>query len=149
AEDPAGAEEPAEESAAGAGEGGDQGPAVAACELLTKEEAEAITGVPLTDGVEGPPQSPGCTYTAPPTGRTAQVQLFVGDGAKKVYDIDVQLGHEFTELPGVGDEAYLEDNGVFVRKGRTWVALGLVLLEDPAVSRPALEHAAGVLAGRL
>ncbi len=124
-------------------------PTVDACELLTLADAQALAGTPLDPGVAGTPQNPQCTYTGPPTGPIAQVEVYVGDGAKKSYDIDVELAHEFTPVPGIADEAHLEENAVFFRKGTTWVGLRLVLLNDPAVNRDPLIALARTLATRL
>jgi len=128
-------------------------PTVDACELLTLADAQTLAGTPLDPGVAGtpqnPPQNPQCTYTGPPTGPTAQVEIYVGDGAKKFYDIDVELAHEFTPVPGIADEAHVEENAIFFRKGTTWVGLHLVLLNDPAVNRAPLESLARTIAARL
>ncbi len=123
-----------------------------ACTLLTKQEAEAVTGIGLQDGVPGGPNGTvtSCEYTSPPTGETAQVTVTVGDGAKKIYDIDHDaLKHDFTAIAGVGDEAWEENDGVFVRKGQTWVALTLVRLNDPSANRGPLETAIKLIASRL
>jgi hypothetical protein len=37
-------------------------------------------------------------------------------GAKKILDVDRELGHDIKALNGIGDEAYLEDGSVFVGK---------------------------------
>jgi hypothetical protein len=80
----------------------------------------------------------------------AQVEVFVGDGAKKYLDIDRDtLGHMFDAVPGIGDEAFIEENVIFLRKGTTWVALRLTLLNDAAENRPRLEALAAKVAGRL
>ncbi|GAA3775276.1 hypothetical protein GCM10022225_73960 [Plantactinospora mayteni] len=117
-----------------------------ACALVTKADAEKLTGTPLEDAV---PVRETCSYTGPVTGPTAQVEIYVGDGAKKMLDIDRELGHEFWPLPGVGDEAYAEDGAVFVQKGGQWVAVRLVLLNDPKESRKPLEAVAGTVASRM
>ena len=122
---------------------------VSACALLPKTEAEALAGTPLTDGVESNPASPQCLYAGPTTGPVAQVEVFVGDGAKKFLDIDRELAHEFTVVPGVGDEAHAEENAIFARVGDTWFAVRLVRLNDPAENAPALVTAARSVAGRL
>ncbi len=122
------------------------------CTLLTQQEAEAVTGVPLQAGVPGGAGGTvtSCTYTSSPTGETAQVTVTVGDGAKKIYDIDHDaLKHTFTAIPGIGDEAWEEDDAVFVRKGQTWVALNLVRLNDAAANRAPLETAIKLVASRL
>ncbi|WP_053757430.1 DUF3558 family protein [Streptomyces sp. AS58] len=125
------------------------GTAVKACELLPKEDAEAVVKTPLEAGVEHPGTSPGCTYNGPVTGPSAQVEMYLGDGAKKFYDIDRELGHKFTPVTGVGDEAYAEDNAVFFRKSTTWVAIRLVRLNDPAENSEPLQQLARKVAERL
>lgn len=94
------------------------------CQLVTKPEAVALAMTDLDDGTKaGTPDNMSCTYTGPPTGPTAQVEFFVGDGGKKFLDVDRNLGHSFTTLTGVGDEAYLEDFALFFRVGNRWNAL--------------------------
>jgi hypothetical protein len=87
-------------------------------------------------------------YTGPSSGPTAQVEAYIGDGAKKFYDIDRDLGHEFKALEGIGDEAQLEDGAVFVRKGTVWVAIRLVRLNDPKENEKPLEDIARKVADR-
>ena len=120
-------------------------PEIDPCALLTKEEAEQLADLSLQDPVATPTS---CTYTSPPVGPTAQVELYVGDGAKKVLDIDQELGHEFRELEGLGDEALMEDGMVFIRKGSVWVGLRLFRLDDPEAQAKRLEEAARIVAGR-
>jgi hypothetical protein len=122
---------------------------VPACGLLPKPEAEALAGTPLEDGVESGTDTTQCLYAGPTTGPVAQVEVFVGDGAKKYLDIDRQLAHEFTEVPAIGDEAHAEDNAIFARVGPTWFAVRLVRLNDPAANGPALVTAAKAVADRL
>jgi len=116
------------------------------CALVTKADAEKLAGTPLD-----PPVAirETCSYTGPVTGPTAQVEIYVGDGAKKMYDIDVELGHAFDELDGIGDEAHREDGSVFFAKDGVWVAIRLVLLNDPAENREPLATAARTAAGRM
>ena|SRR5487761_1116246 len=119
------------------------------CKLVSLSDAQTLAGTPLAAGQEGNPANPSCTYTGPPSGPEAQVQVFVGDGAKKTLDIDRTLGHSFTALAGVADEAYQENNAVFLRNGTTWVAIELVLLDDPAQNRLPLQHLAAKVAAAL
>lgn len=124
--------------------------AIEVCKLLPREDAEAIAGTPLDPGVEGPAHSPQCNYTGPVTGPVAQVEIYVGDGAKKILDIDRDdLKHPFAAVPGIADEAHEEENAIFLRKGTTWVAIRLVRLNDPAENRAPLRAAATKVAGRL
>ncbi len=117
-----------------------------ACSLVTKPEAEQLAQTPLDD----PNQvKETCTYTGPVTGPLAQVEVFIGDGAKKFLDIDRDtLGHAFTSPPGIGDEAAEEDDAIFIRNGTTWVSLRLTLLNDPAENKDRLEALAKTVAGR-
>jgi hypothetical protein len=91
-----------------------------------------------------------CQYTADPNGPTGQVEVFLGDGAKKSFDIDKDvLDHDFTSVPGIADEAQQEDGNIFLRKGTTWVQIRLVLLNDPAENVEPLQTAAKIVASRL
>jgi hypothetical protein len=92
-----------------------------------------------------------CQYDADPNGPTAQVQVFVGAGAKTFLDLDKDtLKHDFSTLTGIGDEAYLEPGTVFVRKGTLWVAVEAVVLDTPADQvQAALTSLAGVIAGEI
>ena len=94
-----------------------------ACKLVTKAQAEAAIGTKLTDPLQvSNSDVDSCTYPGDPTGPTAQVEVFVGAGAKKYYDDDnTVLHHTFTAVPGLGDESHEEDYAVFFRKGSTWV----------------------------
>jgi hypothetical protein len=70
-------------------------------------------------------------------------------GAKKYLDIERDLGHELRPLGGVGDEAYAENEAVFVNKSGTWVSVRLVRLNDPAENRKPLEDIGRTVAGRI
>ena len=104
------------------------------CTLIAKADAEKIVAVALSDGTKsGSGDDVMCQYGSDPNGPTAQVEVFVGAGAKKQLDIDRDtLQHPFTTLSGIGDEAYLEAGDVFVRKGTTWVSVDIVALDPPA-----------------
>ena len=103
------------------------------CTLLTQDEADTLAGVklgaPMPQGV--PPTN--CVWPTPTTGSVAQVEVGVGDGAKKFLDIDKDtLGHTFTQVSGLGDEAWQESDTIFVRTGAVWFSLHLVKLDsDP------------------
>lgn len=116
------------------------------CALVTHEEAQQLAGTPLNEAKRSPEV---CTYTAPPSGPTAQVEVFVGTGAKGQLDIDRQLGHQFTTLTGIGDEAYAENDFIFFNKSGLWVSIRLVRNTDPAEHRQPLEDLARKAAGRL
>ena len=101
------------------------------CTLLTQDEADTLAGVklgaPLPEG--DPPTN--CVWPTPLTGSVAQVEVGVGDGAKKFLDIDKDtLGHDFTQVSGIGDEAWQESDTIFVRTGTLWFSLHLVKLDS-------------------
>ncbi|GGM66078.1 hypothetical protein GCM10011608_59230 [Micromonospora sonchi] len=121
-------------------------PPVDACALVSQQEAEKLAGTRLADAVPG---GESCSYTGPVSGPLAQVEIYVGDGAKKILDIDRDLDHEFETLSGLGDEAYLEDGAVFVHASGVWVAIRLVRLDDPAAYREPLMKLARTVAGRI
>jgi hypothetical protein len=125
------------------------GPAVDPCRLVTKEEAEQLAGTRLNAGVLIQGESPSCTYSGRVTGPLAQVEVYVGDGAKKILDIDRELHHTFATVQGIGDEAHEEDGAIFLRKAGRWVAIRVVLLEDPKLSREPLRRLARTVASRL
>jgi hypothetical protein len=122
-------------SAAGAsptrGANGVSAPIPAPCTLLTQVEANTIADFELQPGVEA---NGLCQWTSDPYGgTTAQVEVITGDGAHKALEIDRDtLGHTFTQPTGIADEAWQEDNQIFVRKGKNWFTIRLVRLEDPA-----------------
>jgi hypothetical protein len=113
---------------------------------VSKADAEILAGTPMQDAVR---VRETCTYTGPPTGPTAQVEIFLGDGAKKFLDADRQLKHDFVPLSGIGDEAWVEPGVVFFNKAGLWVSIRLVRLEDQAVYGPRLEALARAVAGRM
>jgi Protein of unknown function (DUF3558) len=125
------------------------GPDVDPCRLVTRSDAEQLAGTQLNPAVEIKGESPSCTYSGPVTGPLAQVEVYVGDGAKKILDIDRQLHHTLTAVPGTGDEAFEEDGAIFLRKSDLWVAIRLVRLQDPKLSREPLELLARTVASRL
>jgi hypothetical protein len=122
------------------------------CALFTKEDAEALTGIPMQEGVEFLNASnPGCTYTSPPEGTTAQAEIGFADGAKKFYEVDVAIGHAFEDVPGIGDEAYIEPEGgtIFFVKDGIWCSVHIVRLNDPLENVEPLKTAAATIASRM
>ncbi len=121
------------------------------CTLVTKAEAEKLAETPLQPAVKsGSGDDQMCQYTGAPTGPTAQVEIFSGLGVKKNLDIDRTLKHTFTTLSGIGDEAYLEDNNVFVRKGTVWVGINTVLLDvSPDKVQAGLQELARTMVARV
>ena len=98
------------------------------CTLVTRDEANAITGVT----VQKPQRALQlCTFPTPTTGTLGQLEVYVGDGAKKFFDIDkIDLGHEFRKVPGVGDEAWAEDGAIFFHAQGAWFGLRLTTLDS-------------------
>ncbi len=122
------------------------------CQLVSQSDAQAVVGITLQAAVKsGQPPDQMCQYTSSPTGPTAQVEVFAGDGAKKGLDIDRdELKHDFTTLSGIGDEAYLESDNVFLRKGSTWVQVNVVALDAaPEQVQASLQTLAKKIAGEL
>src|SRR5689334_5084436 len=74
-----------------------------ACKLVTQAQAEAAIGTKLLAGMQvANSDVNSCTYPGDPNGPTAQVEVFVGPGAKKYYDDDnTVLHHTFTAVPGL------------------------------------------------
>ena len=127
-------------------------PVIDPCSLLTQPEAETLAGVKLNPATEAGAAGTKtlCQYTSDPNGPTAQVEIIVGDGAKKELDIDRgTLSHKFTSVPEIGDEADQEDDSIFIRKGTNWVDLNLVLLNDPSQNVQPMQVAAKEIAARL
>jgi len=116
------------------------------CSLVTKSEADGIAGV----RTRAPVRALGlCTFATPTSGAVGQLEVLVGDGVKKYYDIDkTNLGHEFRDIAGLADEAHLEDGVIFVRAGAVWFALRVTRL-DSVDTGPALTKLARVVLGRL
>jgi hypothetical protein len=99
------------------------------CELVTKEEAEAI----LRLGVDEPTErdlvdTRTCTYYAPPTGPVGKVDVFVGQGAENVLNFNRDLlHHDFTEVTDIdADEAYEKPFEYYIRKGDLWLVILVV-----------------------
>jgi hypothetical protein len=120
------------------------------CSLLTQDEANGLAGEALqTQMPEGDPTT-NCVWPAPLSGHVAQVEVGVGDGAKKFLDIDKDtLGHDFAQVPGLGDEAWVEDDTIFVRVGDLWFDVHLVGYAGTSEYRPRLEALARTILGRL
>jgi hypothetical protein len=85
------------------------------------------------------------------TGPTAQVNVYIGDGAKKTLDIDRGLNHVFTPVSGIGDECVEETGGIFFRKGDVWAQISIVVLSDKTWDdlRPGMEQLAKKVVGQL
>lgn len=91
-----------------------------------------------------------CSYTADPNGPVGQVELYVGPGALKQLEIDRDvLEHVFTQPPGIGDEAWLQDGMIFARTGETWFSIRVVSLGDAEPFVEPLRTAARTVVERL
>jgi len=122
-----------------------------ACTLLSQAEAETLIGSALTEPASvSNSDVASCTFAGDPNGPTAQVELYVGSGAKQQLDIDKdQLQHEFTQPAGIGDEAWQEDGMIWARSGTTWVSIRIVTLNDAAAYVTPLQSAIATVLGRL
>jgi len=122
-----------------------------ACTLLTAADAESLIGTTLTDPMRAATSDvSSCTYPGDPNGPTAQVEVYVGPGAKKQLDTDKDtLQHAFTAVSGVGDEAWQEEGMIFARTGTTWASVRVVTLDDPAGFVTPLQTAMTTVLGRL
>jgi hypothetical protein len=120
------------------------------CALITRDEANTLAGVKVLDPQPAGNPPSRCVWPTPTTGAVGQVEIDVGDGAKKAYDIDATvLKHDFTTVTGVGDEAYREDKAIFFRVGDTWVEINVVRLDSPSKLSDMLDELARTVAGRL
>ncbi len=120
--------------------------AVNPCVLVSQQEAEQLAGTSLNSPASAAEK---CTYIAPPSGPTAQVEIFVGKTARDYLTAERGIGHELRPLSGIGDEAYIEDYAVFVNKAGSWVSIDLARNNDPAENRGPLEGLARTVAGRI
>jgi hypothetical protein len=104
-----------------------------ACAVLTADDAATLIARDLTEPVGiATSDVSSCTYTADPNGPVGQVEIYIGPGAQKQFDLDKDvLEHVFTQPAGVGDEAWQEDYMIFARTGETWVSIRIVILDDP------------------
>lgn len=114
--------------------------------LVSAQEAQRLAGTSLDKPVAVDER---CTYTAPPSGPSAQVEVFVGETAKNYLSAERGIGHDLQPLAGVGDEAYIEDYAVFVNKHDFWVSIDLTNGNTPTQNRPLLEDLARTVAGRM
>ncbi len=121
------------------------------CTLLTLAEAKKLAGSTLAPGVDSPspdPASPAsCTYTAPPTAPSGQVELFVSLAVPRALLIDRAVKHKFVTVPGIADETIEEpeNSNIFIRKGSLWVYLNIPFGATPAT----LQRGARLIASRM
>jgi len=122
-----------------------------ACEILPQSDAETLIGSALTDPLTASNSDvASCTYPGDPNGPTAQVEIYIGAGAKQQLAIDRdKLQHAFTQPSGVGDEAWAEDDMIWARTGTTWVSIRVVSLNDASTFAQPLQDAMKAVIGRL
>ncbi|OAA23875.1 hypothetical protein UG55_103317 [Frankia sp. EI5c] len=116
------------------------------CGLITQQEAERLAGTSL-DSPAAVDET--CTYTAPPSGPTAQVEVRVGQTALDYYSAERGSAHKLVPLAGVGDEAHIGEYMFYLVKNGHQVSVKLVRGNDPAENRGPLENLARTVAGRL
>ena len=99
------------------------------CSLVSQNEASKLVNVAMDKGVKnGQDDNLVCQFNSQPPGTL--VEIYSGSGGHKSFQIDHDtLGHEFTKLDGIGDEAWLEDDNVFIHKGDNWVQIHVVALD--------------------
>ena len=120
------------------------------CSLLTQDEADTLAGVKLGAPMPAGDPPTDCVWPTPTEGSVAQVEVGVGDGAKKFLDIDKDsLGHTFTQISGLGDEAWQESDTIFVRTGTLWFSLHLVKLDSAPNDQANMAALAKTILGRL
>lgn len=120
--------------------------AIDPCTLLTKAQADKVAGTTTMKPVRAQMM---CTFATPTSGSVGQVEVYVGDGAKKSLDIDkTELQHTFRQVAGVGDEAWLEQANIFFRVQDVWFQLRVVRLDDVNTD-PLLIEAAKIVVGRV
>ena len=103
--------------------GGGGGPTIAACDLLTDEDIEQVTGQEISEEVAGPVlgiYNNGCEWTVAPTDTLAEGDITLGviaPGGRSYYERyfepfigDSSLGLE-EAVEGLGDKALLTDTG--------------------------------------
>ena len=125
-----------------------------ACAVLTRAEAQTVAARRLMEaapaGVEFG-KATYCTYAGyPDDPGVGQIEVFIGDGAKKALEIDKDtLKHEFSQVAGVGEECWAENGQIFFRQGATWASIRVVTLEDDPQKAARLEAAARTVVSRL
>jgi len=123
------------------------------CVLLTRADARAlIAGAALDPGVDVASTDPvayssSCTYNAPPTAPSGQVEIFVTRDVPNALTIDRSIKRKFRTVPGIGDQTLEEpdNSNIFIHKGSLWVYLTIPFGANPAT----LERGARLLASRM
>ncbi len=99
------------------------------CSFVSASEAADALGVPVQDAV--PRGSMGCDYTLGTEGSHMLVQFMWkgGTGMMKLTHTAIQFGGKqtFTEVPGLGDEAFIApgNSSIMMRKGDVLVTISL------------------------
>jgi len=125
-----------------------------ACSLLTQAQANAVASTPLQKGTGAGQTSSGgfsmCQWIGQDGGPTAELEVYVGDGAKQQLHIDRDnLGHQMTSVPGVADQCLQEDGYIFIEKNNLWVSIHLVRLNDAAENVKPMQTGAKLVAAKL
>ena len=123
------------------------------CILLTRADARAlIAGAALDPGVDVASTDPvayssSCTYNAPPTAPSGQVEIFVTRDVPNALTIDRSIQRTFRTVPGIGDQTLEEpdNSNIFIHKGTLWVYLTIPFGATPAT----LERGARLIASRI
>ena len=123
------------------------------CILLTRADARAlIAGAALDPGVDVASTDPvayssSCTYNAPPTAPSGQVEIFVTRDVPNALTIDRSIQRKFRTVRGIGDQTIEEpdNSNIFIRKGAVWVYLTIPFGANPAT----LERGARLIASRM
>jgi len=124
------------------------------CTLLRPDEAKALAGTAVRAPVRAPIPGPTlCQYNGLASATSVVIKVIVGRVAKETFYIDRAANKDkFRALPAVGDEAW-EYGGagvIFVRRGRLWARIGMILVDEAFASlRPRLERAAATMASRM
>ncbi|WP_375503629.1 hypothetical protein [uncultured Jatrophihabitans sp.] len=122
------------------------------CTLLPLADATKLANTKLNAPTKaGAPGAPTlCQYVGPTSGPTAQVEVFVGDGAKSQLHIDRDnLHHKFVSIAGIGDQCLEEDDDAFVLKNGLLVSINLVRLNPAAQNKARLTAAARTVAANM
>ena len=120
------------------------------CSFVSASEAADALGVAVQDAV--PRGNMGCDYTLGTEGNHMMVQFMWqgGTGIMKLTHTAVQFGGKqtFTEVPGLGDEAFIApgDSQIMMRKGDVLVTINL---QTAGVSADGGKKIAGLIAERL
>ena len=125
----------------------------ASCAILTRTDARAlIAGAALNPGTEVPATDPAyysssCTYDAPPTAPSGQVEIFVTREVPNALTINQSIKHKFRTVAGIGDKTLEEpdNSNIFIHKGDLWVYLSIPFGANAAT----LERGARLIASRM